>query len=560
MKKGLIILATVAFALVACNREPLDNTQVIDETSATGITFDLSANHPDDNGTKAVKTGWEDGDVIYVFFNNVAAPRYLRMSYSSAAGTWTYTQMNGASEESLGLSDGASGSMRAIYFPFCNDATVYADGSLFKFSKTTYSYYLTATLGYTVSGGTVSGAFNMQIPDGYVQFFLDDASADPDHEIELREPHLTPQGIAWISSNGYITHTTTANIVATGSPLKGYVYDKEVKGEGESKGYLFSGILASEARNAPTTYHFTLVSGGWLGSYYAKSFENRTWYRSASAGRALKIPALSNWAEITDYKPIDLGCDVRIDQYGTATKRVYWCSRNIGASADGPADSNTTYGDYYAWGETAPYYKAENKYEDYYSYYPEDWPDGKTGYNWETYQYETAGDGSKFSKYTATEDSYATSGTADGLSILEPSDDVAHAILGGYWRIPTAWEWTMLINNTLGLTRTNDSSNKGFIVRNNTSGSTIFLPAAGMREGTHFYNYGYGYYWSSELYSEEDYSSPSYPYPVITYPNIAQWVYFSYDYPVFQWGRREQYHPEDQTSRYAGMSIRAVTE
>lgn len=346
MKQSLIILAAIAFVLVSCNNEILDNTADVNEVSPTSVVFDLTANHPDGAATKAVKTGWESGDVIYVFFSNVEAPKYLKMSYD---GSWSYTEMDGSSVGSLGLTDGATGTMRAVYLPFGNALTIGTgtDGTSFTFSETTYSYYLTATLAYTVTGGKVSGAFNMAIPDGYVQFFLNEADADNKAPtgIELREPHLTPQGIASIAANGNITHTT----VAHGAPLPGYVYDKAVKLDGESKGYLFSGILEAGARGKSTNYYFTVVSGGWQGNYYAKAFDGKSWYctpsESSVEGRALKMPALSGWTNITEgYKPIDLGIDV-------GGKRIYWSSRNLGATSDGPANSNTTYGNYYNRGE-----------------------------------------------------------------------------------------------------------------------------------------------------------------------------------------------------------------
>jgi hypothetical protein len=31
--------------------------------------------------TRAIKTTWEEGDAIFVFFNNVAAPKFLKMTY-----------------------------------------------------------------------------------------------------------------------------------------------------------------------------------------------------------------------------------------------------------------------------------------------------------------------------------------------------------------------------------------------------------------------------------------------------------------------------------------------
>lgn len=294
MKKALLILTSITFLLISCDDVIIENSIESNETPTTNIVFELTANHPDGKSTKAVKTGWEDGDVIFVFFNNVAAPKYLKMSYDGSE--WSYIQMNGSVEGSLGLSENATGTMRAVFLPFNCDATVSNSGTSFTFSEAACSYYLTASLDYTVSEGKVSGAFDMQIPTGYIQFFLDDETASSSTEMELREPHIKPQGIASILSDGTITHTD----YSLGAPISGYVYDKTIKEIGESKGYLFSGIMDLGARNTSTTYHFVLANGGSTGTYYAKSFKNKTWYRSESEGRALKMPALSNWNLLSD--------------------------------------------------------------------------------------------------------------------------------------------------------------------------------------------------------------------------------------------------------------------
>ena len=75
MKKVLFVLCAAALALVSCNKElnPAENGQGAKES--TPIVFNLSAIHPNDAGTKAVKTGWENGDVVFVFFSGATAPK-----------------------------------------------------------------------------------------------------------------------------------------------------------------------------------------------------------------------------------------------------------------------------------------------------------------------------------------------------------------------------------------------------------------------------------------------------------------------------------------------------
>lgn len=234
MKKYLIILMTAVAVLVSCGQ---DNLLPEDETvQQTPITFNLTANHPD--ATKAVKTGWEAGDAIFVFFNNVAAPKHLKMTYNGSA--WTSKEYNGATQTdgTLGLKNGDSGTMRAVFLPFGSNATVSADGTGFVFSTTYYAYYLTATLNYTVTNGKVSGAFDMSIPDGYVQFFIEDDWNVTDGAYTLGTDAVIPVGVASIDKDGDVVETSDK---VAGNDMVGYAY-----GSGHAKGYLFSGKLNAD--------------------------------------------------------------------------------------------------------------------------------------------------------------------------------------------------------------------------------------------------------------------------------------------------------------------------
>lgn len=203
MKKMWILIVMAAAIITSCGQEILDSGSDITETAP--IVFNLTANHPD--ATKAVKTGWEAGDSIFVFFSGAAAPKHLKMHYDGSA--WSSAEYNGAAQTpgALGLKNGDTGTMRAVFLPFGSDATVSASGTSFTFSNTYYAYYLTATLTYTVSNGKVSGAFQMEIPEGYVQFFVEDAAAQ-DEAYLLGCDAVIPTGVASISANGIISETT----------------------------------------------------------------------------------------------------------------------------------------------------------------------------------------------------------------------------------------------------------------------------------------------------------------------------------------------------------------
>ena len=165
-----------------------------------------------------------------------------------------------------------------------------------------------------------------------------------------------------------------------------------------------------------------------------------------------------------------------------------WASFNLGASK--PEE----YGDYYAWGETEPYYICQD---------PPIWKEGKElGYWWHSNKWTVEGDMYQWTKY-CTDSLYGYEGFTDGKTVLDPEDDAAHVNIGGKWRMPTKAEWTELLENCTWEWTTLNGVN-GRKVTSKKSGYTgrwIFLPAAGSWESTTSRGYmGFaGLYWSSSL-------------------------------------------------------------
>lgn len=148
-----------------------------------------------------------------------------------------------------------------------------------------------------------------------------------------------------------------------------------------------------------------------------------------------------------------------------------WASCNVGATTP------EGYGDYFAWGETAP----------------------KTDYSWATYKYasETSwGDVQKLTKY-CDDASFGDNGFTDDKTTLDPEDDAAHVNWGGSWRMPTDAEWTELRTQCTWTWTTQNGVN-GYQVSSKTNGNSIFLPAAGQRSNARLLDAGsLGSYWSS---------------------------------------------------------------
>ncbi len=139
---------------------------------------------------------------------------------------------------------------------------------------------------------------------------------------------------------------------------------------------------------------------------------------------------------INGHEYVDLGLSVK------------WATCNVGAS------SPSGYGNYYAWGETS----TKSEY---------------TGSNSKTYGN---------SSYGNIGGSYST--------------DAARANWGGSWRLPTKAECEEL-KDRCTWTWTTQGGHNGYKVKG-PNGNTIFLPAAGFRNGSSLSYAGeYGNYWSS---------------------------------------------------------------
>ncbi|MBQ0048438.1 MAG: hypothetical protein KBT33_13205, partial [Prevotellaceae bacterium] len=196
-----------------------------------------------------------------------------------------------------------------------------------------------------------------------------------------------------------------------------------------------------------------------------------------------------------------------------------WATMNVGATTP------EGYGDYFAWGETEPYYTAGHSQADLCS----SWKTGKTGYNWESYKWCNG-------SYN-TQTKYCTSsslGTVDDKTTLESADDAAAKNWGGSWRMPTKAEQDELRTNCTW-TCTVQNGVSGCKVSSKINGNSLFLPAAGFRLNSDLDDVvSYGYYWSSSLLTS--FSSSAY--------------YLGFD--------SEYYVDWSYNSRHFGHSVRAV--
>lgn len=172
-------------------------------------------------------------------------------------------------------------------------------------------------------------------------------------------------------------------------------------------------------------------------------------------------------AYVSGHGYVDLGLSVK------------WATCNVGAFS--PSD----YGDYFAWGETS--------------------------IKWE---------------YT-TENSRTRGKTMGGIA-GNSSYDAARANWGGSWRLPTKAECEELYNRCTW-TWGRQNGHNGYRVKG-PNGKSIFLPAAGWRNGTTLSDAGeYGRYWSSAPHED---SSSAYGLYFYSGSRSVDWRYRNVGYSV----------------------------
>ena len=511
MKRTILFIFCLALLVAGCSKEQVIETMTGE--TPRHLTIDITVN-PEGPDTRAVKTGWENGDKIYVFFDfgkNTTSDEHMTMTYDGSK--WSYEFSNETMEAALLAKTG--GKLGAVYFPYGTPAFSYGkDGSdiyvnfgLDPDVGTNYSYSWSS---YTVSEGKLTATLDMSLSNVYVQFFIPGVTEASNLLLSCDKMKASiPESIRYFYDgpsgfNAFVADKSKDY----GDLMKGFLYQD---------GIIFSGIL--EAYGSSADYSFTLTDTRGTEStaddiVYSLSFTGKTLQKKD----AVKLPALSSsrWTKgINGHAFVEMGDGLK------------WATCNIGA--ENPQD----YGDYFAWGET----------------------ETKESYGWATYKWMQEGqsDWRYITKYTFADSQtegiwYDSEGSfiGDGKTSLKDydyADDAARGNWKSTWRMPTDAEWTVLRNtDNFDWTWTDDYEGTGVAGRIVTSkvagyeGNSIFLPAAGSRYGSDLYSAGsYGYYRSSSL---SEY-----------YSDYARYVYFTSE-GVYKYNH----------DRYYGQSVRPVSE
>lgn len=451
--KHFLAIMCAALTLAACNDLYSDGSVV-----PTQLEFAITVNQ--DVPTKAVKTEFVSGDVIYAFFNNVevaSTPKYAKLEYDGS-------KWNGSVQGGLAISElAATGStMSAVYFPF-GEVTISNRGSSYLFKgadgQPIYTYYMCATADYELQTAgeiaTLTATLNMAIPENYVQFFVDKSGSDyaTDGKYRLAVKDIRPAACgSYTTSGGFAIKALDYS-----QPMWGYVYDNQ--------GLLFSGQIDATAWGSATERRFIFFETG-------APAKSATISKTLASHAAVKLTNVAAWpAAVSVPTTADMGIYKNNDP--TTGKTLLWATSNLGATEEytgswsSPFTESAQCGFLFAWGEIVPFYEVTS------------------------WQMKPEMNQAKYYWYDAATSSYSKYSLAD--DVLDPQDDAATAYLGSEWRLPTKAELGALLAYS-----SEHSDQSSYQTSNN--GATIYFPYAGKRSGTTNYGrgkLGYKQYWSA---------------------------------------------------------------
>ena len=508
--KKTIILASLALmaAFSSCNKSEMPEAATTDGIKLNITVADLSTE------TKAVKSGWENGDRLNLYFESwnesATSDNYQKepdMILKYDGSKWQIesqvASLSSRLKESGGkftaLWESSNDLMNFSSYEWASP-TVYYHFPTTKNTHTSDQYVMHAnmvvfseSIDYSFKGSTLTAAISTWTFDTKLKILVktDDTAVKDNANNLVLQVKIGDDSYAWPKGD-VVVRATDLSILGASSNVIG-MQGAVAESDGLAFYYAYNYSTGSQIV-------FTLIdtSNGDKKQYTVTGKDLRT-----DSFKAISI----------DYSKFKEGAADIPDGCVDLGLSVYWASCNLGASKP------TEYGGYYQWAGT------------------KDVSDTGIYLDWSYCPYHTGSDESSgWTKYN-TKSSY---GTVDNKTVLEAMDDAATVALGGKWRMPTDEEWTELRNtDNCSWTWTTIDGVNGYKVQSKKSGYTdnwIFLPAAGSRRGTDLSLVGSGgYYWSSSLNTGG--------------PNLAWYVYFY----------------SDNVSRYRynrcnGQSVRPVSE
>ena len=299
MKKIFAILcATVA--LFSCSQGDLLETENTQDQTPQGAPVNFNITVEEQGTTKALKTAWVTGDVIYIKFREID-DKYLTITYNGT--NWiaqAYNSTNAATtfveSDFIGLDD-AKKSVGAVHFPVAVDATL--SGSRLSFQKNseavkTYFLYQDGA-NYTVDGADVTLTLSLQKPTNMVLFHIPGIEAnvsDYTLYIDKYPDNLVVRSCLYIE-NSSLSYTANS---ATYSGFQGFADENGAI----FSVYFFNGHSIGEA----TTYTFTVK--GPVQEYTISGS------LTLQSGNQYRLPALNSGKWTKKYGEFSVGSTTKV--------------------------------------------------------------------------------------------------------------------------------------------------------------------------------------------------------------------------------------------------------
>ena len=458
---GLLLAGALALSVVSCVNEDLAPTE------EENIIFDIKVVNGVSPDTKAMKTDWEGGDEIWVYFSGANGKHCVKLTYNSTQKTWSAAKH--PDETSVIYKNiGTSGIMYAVHFPFdgvkpTKSNTTDGNNAYVFRSKTghnnqalneqkVFSYFLSDVTGestftnqnttsYSSSATKISGTITMSLPKDFVYFYIEakDGKYNQDEKYRLSVEGVKPATIKkWTGSSFEYLESPS------GQPMWGYKY---------GNGIVFAGKI-DETWAAPNSHRFIFFSDG--DPAITKTFSGKTLSSHQSVKLQIEDPADGvAWTQL-------MAAPTSYTKMSDGTNDIYWADWNLGAT--GLDDVNS--GEPIRFGEIVPI-----------SYTP-----GGIAKN---------NDENLIPKNTNLTGNYAIY-------------DAARALLGAHWRMPSNEELASLLNSD-NFTRTWLSSGDLQITEKNTSPHSIIFQSKVQGNDV-------GMYWSHHTIDDTLYDSDNNPY------------------------------------------------
>ena len=256
MKKLFAILSTI-LVLASCSENKLselseENQQ--NQNISSPVNFNITV---DKMGTKALKTSWATGDVIYIMFRDIKT-KYLTITYNGS--TWTaqaYDGTNAATTFDVADFSPVTGKIStAVHFPVTVDASLNSETGVLTFQKDgddVKTYYLWQTgADYTLDGANVNLTLSLRKPFNTVMFHIPGIQGNvDDYKLYITKESDNLDYSTWRSINsGNPSYEDIINAAVDG-----------FQGVADADGalfaaFVFNGIGLGEAQN----YTFTVKS------------------------------------------------------------------------------------------------------------------------------------------------------------------------------------------------------------------------------------------------------------------------------------------------------------